>query len=150
MHVLTFMYPTQPGAEFNFEHYFKVHLPLGAGLTDKLFGIRLPRMIVQKVRTTGEIGEKAPYYVLCHAMFETKEDVDRFSALFSFPEAKKRLSEDWPKYTPLDPEVIISEWVELDNIDEMITHFKSEMEPDRSSDVSELSTTAEHAKGSAR
>jgi uncharacterized protein (TIGR02118 family) len=129
MYALSFMYPTKTGVDFDWDHYTNVHLPLGAGLTDKLMGLKIKQMIVQRVHGAGEAGSNAPYYVLCHAMFETKEDVDKFSTLFNFPEAKTRLSQDWPKYTPHDPDAIVSEWIVMDNIDEMISRFKNELEP---------------------
>src|SRR6476661_1060789 len=129
MYALSFMYPTETGVDFNWDHYTNVHLPLGAGLTKKLMGHNIKQMIVQRVRGAGEPGSDAPYYVLCHAMFDTKEEVDKFATLFSYPEAKARLTQDWPKYTPHDPEAIVSEWIVMDNMDEMRARFENELEP---------------------
>ena len=48
-------------------------------------------------------GLPAPYFVLCHVILKSKEEADRLAGIFTFDEAAKRLSEDWPKYTPLAP-----------------------------------------------
>jgi hypothetical protein len=129
MHVLTFMYPTAPGESFNFEHYFNVHLPLGAGLARKHLGIRNSKMIIQTVRGPEDGGLEAPYYVLCHVPFETREEADRLATLFADDEARRRLSEDWPKYTPISPVSMLSEWTVLENMDELYARFVSELEP---------------------
>jgi hypothetical protein len=41
---------------------------------------------------------------------------DAFARLFAIEEAARLLKEDWPKYTEMDPEVIISEVVEVDPV----------------------------------
>ena len=129
MHVLTFLYPTAPDGSFDLEHYFATHLPLGAGLAKKFLDIAVSRMIIQKVRAPAEGGLAQPYYVLCHVPCESKEEADRLATVFSFPEAAQRLSEDWPKYTPVSPVAMLSEWTVLDNMDEMRARFASVLEP---------------------
>ena len=129
MHVLTFMYPTAPGENFNFEHYYKTHLPMGAGLAEKHLGIMVSKMIIQTVRLPENGGLDAPYYVLCHVPFETKEEADTLASLFNNDEARQRLSDDWPKYTPISPQAVLSEWTVLDNMDELRARFKAEQEP---------------------
>jgi hypothetical protein len=128
MHVLTFMYPTAPGGTFDFEHYFKTHLPLGAGLAQKFLQINVSKMIVQSVRGPEQGGLDAPYYVLCHVPFETREEADRLATLFSYEEARRRLSEDWPKYTPVSPLAVLSEWTVLENMDELRERFTTVLE----------------------
>lgn len=123
MHVLTFMYPTAPGGTFDFEHYFRTHLPLGAGLAKKFLDINVSKMIIQSVRGREQGGIDAPYYVLCHVPFETREEADRLATLFSYEEAARLLTEDWPKYTPVSPLAVLSEWTVLENMDELRAQF---------------------------
>jgi hypothetical protein len=129
MHVLTFMYPTAPGGTFNVEHYFRVHLPMGAGLAWKHLEIAVKKMIIQTVRGPENGGLEAPYYVLCHVPFETREEADRLATLFADEEARRRLSEDWPNYTPISPVAMLSEWTVLENMDELRARFVAEQEP---------------------
>ncbi len=129
MHVLTFMYPTAPGGKFDFEHYFKTHLPLGAGLARKFLQLDVSKMIIQTVRGPEEGGLEAPYYMLCHVPFETREEADRLASIFSYEEAARRLSEDWPNYTPVSPVAMVSEWTVLENMDELRARFATELEP---------------------
>ena len=129
MHVLTFMYPTAPGGSFDFAHYFKTHLPLGAGLAKKHRALDVSKMIIQTVRLPENGGLAAPYYVLCHVPFETREEADRLASLFADDEARRRLSDDWPKYTPVPPVAMLSEWTVLENMDELRARFAAELEP---------------------
>jgi len=129
MHVLTFMYPTASGKTFDFDHYLNTHLPLGAGLARKFLKIDVPRMIVQRVRGPENGGLAAPFYVLCHVLLETQEQVDQLAKIFTYEEAATRLSEDWPKYTPLPPVAMVSDWTVLDNMDELRARFATVLEP---------------------
>ena len=129
MHVLTFLYPTAPGETFNFEHYFDTHLPLGAGLARKILNLDVSRMIIQTVRGPEDGGLPAPYYVLCHVPFETREEADRLATIFAYDEAARRLSEDWPKYTPVSPVAMVSEWTVLENMDALRARFTDVLEP---------------------
>lgn len=129
MHVLTFLYPSAPGKSFDFRHYFETHLPLGAGLAHKILNIDVSRMIIQKVRGPSEGGIPAPYYVLCHVVLETKEQADTLATIFEDPEAASRLSADWPKYTPVSPQAMLSEWTVLENMEELRGKFNAVLEP---------------------
>ncbi len=129
MHVLTFMYPTAQGERFNFEHYYKTHLPMGAGLAKKHLDIMVSKMIIQTIRLPENGGIDAPYYVLCHVPFETKEEADKLASLFANDEARQRLSDDWPKYTPVSPQAVLSEWTVMDNMDDLRARFQAEQEP---------------------
>ena len=135
MHALTFMYPTTPGETFNFEHYFKTHLPLGVGLARKHLEVRRKKMVIQTVRGPENGGLEAPYYVLCHVLLETREEADRLASLFHIEEARRRLSEDWPKYTPIPPVAMLSEWTVLEDMDELWARFVSELEPQHEADA---------------
>jgi hypothetical protein len=128
MHALTFMYPTAPGETFDFDHYFKTHLPLGVGLARKHLEIHNKQMIIQTVRPSGN-GADAPYYLLCHVLLETKEEAERLASLFEMEEPRQRLSDDWPKYTPVPPVALLSEWTVLDDMDGLNARFVAELEP---------------------
>jgi hypothetical protein len=130
MHVLTFMYPSAPGESFNFDHYFKTHLPMGAGLAKKLLDIDVSKMIIQSVRGPEQGGIPAPYFVLCHVIVKSKEEADRLAGIFAFDEAATRLSEDWPKYTPLAPSAMVSEWTVLEDMDALRSRFRDVLEPE--------------------
>jgi len=130
MHVLTFMYPSAPGEKFNFDHYFKVHLPMGAGLAKKFLDIDVSKMIIQSVRGPEDGGIPAPYFALCHVIVNSKEEADKIAGIFAFDEAAKRLSEDWPKYTPLAPSAMVSEWTVLDDMDALRATFRDVLEPE--------------------
>jgi hypothetical protein len=129
MHVLTFMYPSAPGESFNFDHYFKTHLPMGAGLAKKFLDIDVSKMIIQSVRGPEDGGLPAPYFVLCHVILKSKDEADRLAGIFAFDEAAKRLSEDWPKYTPLAPSAMVSEWTVLEDMDALRARFRDVLEP---------------------
>jgi uncharacterized protein (TIGR02118 family) len=128
MHFLTFAYPTAPDEEFNMVHYLETHLPLGAGLVKKFLSMNVRKMILQKIKAPGEGGADQPYYMLCHIPFESQAELDEFVTLFNFPEAVERLSDDWPKYTPVSPQTLISEVTTLENMDEMRAHFDTVLE----------------------
>lgn len=130
MHVLTFMYPSAPGETFNFDHYFKTHLPMGAGLAKKFLDIDVSKMIIQSVRGPEQGGIPAPFFVLCHVILKSKEEADRLAGIFAFDEAAKRLSEDWPKYTPLAPSAMVSEWTVLEDMDALRARFRDVLEPE--------------------
>jgi hypothetical protein len=130
MHVLTFMYPSAPGESFNFDHYFKTHLPMGAGLAKKFLDIDVSKMIIQSVRGPEDGGLPAPYFVLCHVIVKSKEEADKLAGIFAFDEAAKRLSEDWPKYTPLAPSAMVSEWTVLEDMDALRARFRDVLEPE--------------------
>jgi uncharacterized protein (TIGR02118 family) len=137
MHVLTFMYPSAPGETFNIKHYFDTHLPMGAGLAKKFLDIDVSKMIIQQVRGPEDGGIPAPYFVLCHVIVKSKEEADRIAGIFAFDEAAKRLSEDWPKYTPLAPQAMVSEWTVLEDMDALRTRFTEVLEPEYAASAAE-------------
>jgi hypothetical protein len=46
MYMVAFMYPNRQGATFNFEHFIKVHLPLGLHQTFKHLGVKPIKLLV--------------------------------------------------------------------------------------------------------
>lgn len=125
MHMVAFMYPNAPGATFNFEHFIQVHLPLGVGLTDKHLHIR-PRKIVVYSPTAGGDGTSASaaYITISSVFFDTQAEAETFAGLFEVEEAARRLSEDFPNYTPAPPEVLVAEVVELHDMDALVSGFE--------------------------
>lgn len=129
MHVLTFMYPNEPGATFDRNHFVNVHLALGLGLTEKHLGIK-PEKVVFYTPTRGGDGESssARYCAVSSVFFRTEAEVNRFSQLFEVEEAARRLSEDFQNYTPHPPEILIGAVTEITDIEGMISRFRQEME----------------------
>lgn len=131
MHILAFMYPNEPGAKFDKDHFLKVHLPLGLGLTAKHLGLK-PQKVVLYTPTRGADGqsESARYCAISSVFFNTEAEVGKFSGLFDVEEAARRLSEDFPNYTPHPPEIVTGEVTEITDIDGMIRRFETELTKD--------------------
>lgn len=124
MHVLAFLYPSAPGHRFDVDHWKNVHLPLGLGLTDKHLGIRPRKILLFGSARGGDLqADSAPYEAIAAVCFDEREQVERFSTLFEFEEAARRLSEDFPNYTAGPPAVLISEIRDVSDIDAMIERF---------------------------
>lgn len=125
MHMLAFLYPNGAGHEFDTKHWKDVHLPLGLGLTDKYLDVRPKRiMLLAPGRGHDLARETAPYAAIAIVLFDDRADVERFSTLFSFDEAVQRLSADFPNYTVAPPAVLVSDVLEVEDINEMIAQFQ--------------------------
>jgi uncharacterized protein (TIGR02118 family) len=124
MHMLAFLYPSAPGHAFDVGHWKDVHLPLGLGLTDKHLGIRPRKILLFGPAQGGDLQPgSAPFGAIAAVIFDDRESVERFSTLFTFEEAARRLSADFPNYTAGPPAILISEIKEVDDIDAMIARF---------------------------
>ncbi len=55
-----------------------------------------------------------PYHCICSLYFAEPEHVDAMVGLFGIEEARQLLAEDWPKYTELDPELMVSEIIDVE------------------------------------
>ena len=65
MYMVAFMYPNKKGATFNFEHFVKVHLPLGLHQTFKHLGIKPVKLVVYS--PTWNVGDPNALAALhCH------------------------------------------------------------------------------------
>jgi uncharacterized protein (TIGR02118 family) len=114
MYGVNIMYPRKPGSDFDFDHYFNVHLPMGLGLFKRHLGILPKDVLVQKYTYGGDgKAESAGYHAICTLLFDTKAEADQFIGLFQVEEAASLLKADWPKYTEADPIVVLGEIVEL-------------------------------------
>lgn len=125
MHMLAFLYPSAPGERFDETYWKDVHLPLGLGLTDKHLGIR-PRkvMLFAPGRGADLNHDSAPFSAIAAVIFDDEDAVERFSTLFDYEEAARRLSEDFPNYTPGPPTILVSEIRDVTDIDQMIESFQ--------------------------
>lgn len=120
MYMVAFMYPNRPGATFNYEHFVKVHLPLGLALTKKHLGLKPKKIVVYSPTRNGDPAAPAPYITISSVFFETQGEADKFSRLFDVEEAARRLSADFPNYTPAPPEVLVAKVAELTDMDALI------------------------------
>jgi uncharacterized protein (TIGR02118 family) len=114
MYCVKVLYPNKVGSSFNLKHYLHVHVPLGLGLLKKHCGISAQKIQVD-VHPHGLTPQvQPPYHAIFSAYFDSESDAAAFQKLFSIDEAVRELRADWPNYTEADPEVMISEVVEID------------------------------------
>ena len=123
MHMVAFMYPNRPGETFNYDHFVKVHLPLGVGLTKKHLDLKPKKIVVYAPTRSSDPNAQAPYIAISSVFFETQAEADKFARLFEVEEAARRLSADFPNYTPAPPEVLVAKVSELTDMDELIQRF---------------------------
>lgn len=114
MHCVRILYPKKPGSSFDWDHYYAVHLPLGLGLLAEHCGITPARVEVDQQMSSDGKGGPSPYHCICSVYFTDKQQADAMVALFGIEEARRLLSEDWPKYTELAPELLVCEVIEAD------------------------------------
>lgn len=123
MYMVAFMYPNRPGATFNYDHFVRVHLPLGLGLTKKHLGLKPKKIVVYSPTRSGDPTALPPYIAISSVFFETQAEADKFARLFEVEEAAHRLSADFPNYTPVPPEVLVAKVSELTDLDPLIQCF---------------------------
>jgi hypothetical protein len=125
MYMVAFMYPNKAGASFNFEHFMKVHLPLGLSQTFKHLRLKPRKLVVYS--PTWNVGNPAallPYIAISSVFFDTRAEAEKFSGLFAVEEAARLLSADFPNYTPGPPDVMMAEVTELTDIDGLIASHR--------------------------
>jgi uncharacterized protein (TIGR02118 family) len=114
MYCVKVLYPNKAGSSFNLKHYLDVHVPLGLGLLKKHCRTSA-RKIEVDVNPYGLTPQAhVPYHAIFSAYFDRKSDAAAFQQLFSIDEVVRELMADWPNYTEADPEIMISEVVEVD------------------------------------
>jgi len=121
MYMVAFCYPNKVNGTFDFEHFVNVHLPLGLSQTLKHLRLKPKKLVVYS--PTWNVGNPQtllPYIAMSNVFFETRAEAEKFSTLFSFEEAARLLSADFPNYTPGPPEVMMAEVTELTDIDALI------------------------------
>jgi hypothetical protein len=125
MYMVAFCYPNKLGGTFDFEHFVNVHLPLGLAQTLKHLQLRPRKLVVYS--PTWNVGNPAallPYIAISSVFFETRAEAEKFSTLFSFEEAARLLSADFPNYTPGPPDVMMAEVTELTDVDAIIAKHR--------------------------
>jgi hypothetical protein len=121
MYMVAFMYPNKQGATFNFEHFVKVHLPLGLRLTFKHLGLKPTKLVVYSPAwNAGDSQALLPYIAISSVFFNTRAEAEKFSGLFGVEEAARLLSADFPNYTPGPPDVMLAEVTELTDVEGLI------------------------------
>ena len=93
------MYPNEPGRRFEWGHYMK-HV---AEATERLVGLGLVRLEVDKGIGTAAPGAPPPFVAMTHMYFNTPEDEQRCRAHAA------ELMADIPNYTDIQYEVQVSE-----------------------------------------
>lgn len=114
MYCVKVLYPNTPGSTFNLEHYLQVHVPLGLGLLKKHCNAVPVRIEAAANPYTLVEGTRPPYHVIFSAYFRTKAEADSFKKLFGVEEAVRLQKEDWPNFSQVDPEIVITEIIEVD------------------------------------
>lgn len=114
MHCVKVLYPNTPGSSFNLEHYLKVHVPLGLGLLKKHCGVVPVRIEAAGNPRSLVEGTRPPYHMIFSAYFNSREEAESFKKLFGVEEAVRLQKGDWPNFSQSDPEIIITEIVEID------------------------------------
>lgn len=119
--MVAFCYPNAPGGTFDYRHFVDVHLPLGLSQTLKHLGLKPRKLVVYSPTwNVGAPGSTLPYIAISSVFFDSRADAEKFSTLFSFEEAARLLSADFPNYTPGPPDVMLAEVHELTDVDGLI------------------------------
>jgi hypothetical protein len=125
MYMVAFMYPNKKGGRFNFEHFVKVHLPLGLYQTFKHLRVKPTKLVVYSPAcNVGNPNAPLPYIAISSVFFATRAEAEIFSGLFGVEEAARLLSADFPNYTPGPPDVMMAEVTELTDIDGLIASHR--------------------------
>lgn len=126
MYMVAFCYPNKPGGTFNFEHFVNVHLPLGLAQTLKHLKLKPEKLVVYSpMWNVADPKALLPYIAISSVFFKTRADAEKFSTLFSFEEAARLLSADFPNYTPGPPDVMMAQVTELTDVDALIRKHKA-------------------------
>ena len=110
MHCVKIIYPRTADTFFDFDHYFKVHLPLALGAIDSY--AEVTRLEVDKGEG-GMTGESdLPYHCICSVYFDNADGCAGFRKLFATPEDGQPVADDIPNYTNTAAEFQFSETVQ--------------------------------------
>ena len=120
MYVVHVMYPNPADSdqEFDTEHYFKVHMPMGVGLMCQEYGVKPVRIeVTSNTYGADRTHGSADYNCFGSVYFETKEEADRFIDLFELERPRALLEADWLKYTPANPIAVLGEVTVMDPVE---------------------------------
>lgn len=97
---LTVLYPNLKGSRFDWDYYVNVHTPLAK----KRFGDFVLKWEIDRGIEGEGSGEPAPYQVAAYITLTSLEDFRKV-----MEEHGKELKEDFPNYTNVYPQFLISE-----------------------------------------
>jgi uncharacterized protein (TIGR02118 family) len=110
MHCAKIIYPRKNDTFFDFDHYFKVHLPLA--LKSIAPYAEVARVEVDKGEGGMTGAEDMPYHCICSVYFESADGIAGFRKLFATPEDGQPVADDIANYTNTGVEFQFSETVE--------------------------------------
>jgi len=93
---VSILYPSAPGARFDFRHYVETHMPMSIRLLSAHAGFR--GVSVERGLSGASAGSPPTFIAMCHFLFVSAED---FLAAF-MPHAQV-LQGDMPGYTDIEP-----------------------------------------------
>lgn len=99
------LYPYEEGATFNNEYYVQNHMKL---VKDRLSDLGLVRGEVDKAIAGGNPKAPAPYFCIGYLYFNSVEDFQKAMGTHG-----KEIMADIPNYTSVQPQIQISEVVEV-------------------------------------
>jgi uncharacterized protein (TIGR02118 family) len=110
MYCAKIIYPRTSDTFFDFDHYFKVHLPLAVKSVTPY--AKVIRLEVDKGEG-GMIGtEDMPYHCICSVYFDSADGIAGFRKLFATPEDGQAVADDIGNYTNTKVEFQFSETIE--------------------------------------
>lgn len=121
MYCVRISYPRTSGSTFNFDHYYNVHSPLGLEMVMKYGKIPPVKIFVDDLDTGNSQDNTGGYHCICSIYFEKKEGAEAMLGMFEYEEPRRLLSEDFPNYTEMEPEITIIKVTELDPVTGEIT-----------------------------
>ncbi len=114
MYCVRILYPNKPGSTFDWKHYYATHLPLGLSLLAKHKALRPLRVQVDENKAAPGGAVTGPHHCICSLFFAQRREAETMLSLFAIEDARRQLTEDWPKYTQANPEIEICEVIEAD------------------------------------
>jgi hypothetical protein len=110
MYAVSIRYPRKDGAAFDFNHWARVHMPLGIATFRRTNGI-VPSKVMVQHETFGMDGKpaSADAYATIWLLFDTRAGLDGFMRLHNDPVASADLSEDFGNYAPIPPHIVLGE-----------------------------------------
>lgn len=117
MYAVSIRYPRRAGDSFDFDHWARVHMPLGVATFEAHNGIAPCEVRVQHA-TFGMDGtaESADSYITVWLLFETRAGLDGFMSLHNDAEASADLSQDFDNYAPSPPSIVLGEVAVFDDM----------------------------------
>ena len=121
MYAVSIRYPRKPGEKFSFDHWAKVHMPMGLAIFCKVNRIAPVRVMIQH-DTFGMDGEadSTDAYATVWLIFDSREGLEGFMKLHNDPIASKPLADDFKNYAPLPPHISLGKIEEFGDVKSLI------------------------------